>query len=44
MLFRGLPEILALDNATDPAEDQGASGIDGCSLLKLGTTRWDHRA
>lgn len=31
MLFRGLPEILALDNATDPAEDQGASGIDGCS-------------
>ena len=26
MLFRGLPEILALDNATDPAEDQGASG------------------
>ena len=28
MLFKGLPNILPLDNATDPAEDQGASGLD----------------
>eukprot|EP00913_Durusdinium_trenchii_P022125 g20789.t1 len=27
MLFRGLPNILPLDNATDPAEDQGAAGL-----------------
>ena len=29
MLFRGLPNILPLDNATDPADDQG-TGRDGC--------------
>ncbi len=36
MLFRGLPEILALDNATDPAEDQGASGRVGAVVIFIG--------
>ena len=32
MLFRGLPNISALDNATDPAEDQGAgAALNGSS-------------
>ena len=37
-LFKGLPNILPLDNATDPAEDQGASGL----VLLLGNmgTLW----
>ena len=35
MLFRGLPEILALDNATDPAEDQGASGIEKLRKMRF---------
>jgi len=27
-LFDGLPSIMPLDNATDPADDQGAAGVD----------------
>jgi len=27
-LFSGLPAIMPLDNATDPADDQGAAGVD----------------
>eukprot|EP00931_Biecheleriopsis_adriatica_P061877 TRINITY_DN3722_c0_g1_i1.p1 TRINITY_DN3722_c0_g1~~TRINITY_DN3722_c0_g1_i1.p1 ORF type:complete len:3061 (+),score=639.06 TRINITY_DN3722_c0_g1_i1:1306-9183(+) len=39
VLFRGLPTILALDNATDPAKDQGAAGID-----KLRASRFEAKA
>ncbi|CAJ1401432.1 unnamed protein product [Effrenium voratum] len=35
MLFRGLPNILPLDNATDPAEDQGAAGIDKLRKMRF---------
>lgn len=35
MLFKGLPNILPLDNATDPAEDQGASGIEKLRKMRF---------
>ncbi|CAK9084887.1 unnamed protein product [Durusdinium trenchii] len=35
MLFRGLPNILPLDNATDPAEDQGAAGIEKLRKMRF---------
>ena len=45
MLFRGLPNILPLDNATDPADDQGAAGwgvldgnLDGFGWVLSGLT------
>ena len=35
MLFRGLPNILPLDNATDPADDQGIGPVQVFWIHKL---------